>query len=130
MIEIITDICVFAIRNLCVIAVALPIYGLFIFIGVKITRIENAAYGTSAKAAFWGFFLIIFLYIGDIYFHPLVASILATFILPFGIKRVFQTTYALACLASFIVLCLQVVIFIATVVAGFGVTLTIIPTPV
>ncbi len=122
MIEVITDLCASAIRNLCVFAVALPIYGLFIFIGVKIARIENAAYGTSVKVAFLAFFLTIFLNIGTTYFHPLAASILATFILPFGIKRVFQTTYVLACLASVIVLCLQIVILIAISVAGFGVT--------
>ena len=159
-------------RTICVLAVALPIYGLFIFIGVKITRIENAAYGTSVKAALLAFIpLIIFISLFDVFhplvasilaiffgviitriknaaystsvkaaflafiliiflglygsighIHPLVASILATFILPFGIKRVFQTTYVPACLASVIVLCLLIVVLIAMLVTGLGVT--------
>ena len=97
-----------AIKTICMLAVALPIYGLFIFIGVKITRIEYAAYGTSVKAAFLAFILIIFLISGTTYIHPVAAYIPATVILPFGIKRVFQTTYVLACLASVIVLCFKI----------------------
>jgi len=94
-------------------AIALPIYGLSIFFSVKITGIENGAYGKSAKAAVLAFIpVIIFIFlilIGTTYFHPLAASILATFTLPFVFKRVFQTTYVSACLASVIVLCLQIV---------------------
>jgi len=97
---------------------------LFFLFSVKITGIENGAYGRSVKAAVLAFIpVIIFLIlIGTTYFHPLTASILATFTLPFVFKRVFQTTYVSACLASVIVLCLQIVILIAISVAGFGVT--------
>ena len=172
MMELITELCTPAIKNLCVFAVALPIYSLFIFVGVKNAKIENVAYGTSVKAALlWFILLIIFLILFD-FIHPLVAFILAiflgviitrinysaygtfvkvaflwfilltifynrfaglpplaafilsTFILPFVIKRVFKTTYVPACLASVIVLCLQIAILIAMFVTGVGVTHT------
>jgi hypothetical protein len=162
------------VRTICGFAMALPIYGLFIFFSVKITGIEDRAYGKSAKAALLAFtpviifvflngyfhplvayilaillfmffsvkiieieyraygrfakaavlafipLIIVLILIGTTYFHPLAASILTSFILPFVIKRVFQTTYVLACLASVIVLCSQIVILIAISVAGFG----------
>jgi len=88
------------IKAICVVAVALPIYGLFIFIGVKITRIENAAYGTSVKAAFLAFIpLIIFLSLIYI-IHPLAASILAIFI---GVKitRIDYAAYGTSVKAAF-----------------------------
>jgi len=57
-----------------------PIYGLSIFFSVKITGIENGAYGKSAKAAVLAFIpVIIFVFLSS-YFHPLAAYILAIFL--------------------------------------------------